>query len=98
MHRANTERVKRMYIKQCRICGKTFSAIKRTRMLCSEECRAENNRNLSNKHNAKRKEMAKPKPKAEKKESIVDLAVKAREMGMTYGQYTAMLYMQEGRV
>lgn len=87
-----------MYIKECRICGKQIVTEHKRKCLCSEECRLENNKQLARKHNERRRQIERTvKPTAKKKPSVVDIAVKAREAGMTYGQYTAMLYMQEGR-
>lgn len=79
----------------CKVCGKEFTTEVYTRKCCSEECSKENAKINGKLYFEKQKTM-KPKKK-EKKLTVTELAVKARELGMSYGQYTAMLYMQEGR-
>ena len=66
----------------CRHCGKPFEAQSYKNKLCSEECKRE--RIKEQKHRKKKKP----------NEDIVDISVKAKEMGMSYGKYQAMQYMK----
>jgi hypothetical protein len=81
---------------KCKICGKDFKTTYNHTKCCSEECRKENAK-INSKHWADKQKQIKPKKK-EKKLTVTDIAVKAREAGMSYGQYTAMMYMQERKV
>lgn len=83
--------------KVCKICGKEFIANCKKTKCCSEECKKENAK-INQKLWADRQKELKAKKKKEKKFTVAELAVKARELGMSYGQYTAMLYAQEGKV
>ena len=82
----------------CKICGKEF-VTKTVAKCCSKECKKENEvRNAASyfERAAKAKKDTKqiPKPKKEKKLTVTDIAVKAKEAGMSYGQYVAQM---EGR-
>lgn len=86
----------KIYNVACKICGKQFTANTARKTLCSEECKRENRIKNATEHNKKIKEI-KENAKKEQRETIVDIAVRARKAGMTYGQYTAMLMMQKER-
>ena len=86
----------KIYNVVCKICGKEFIAHTARRKLCSDECKRENNIINATEHNKKIKEI-KENAKKEQRETIVDIAVRARKAGMTYGQYTSMLMMQKER-
>lgn len=60
--------------KICKGCGAEFETTSRGRVYCTPECREEN--------------MYKPKPKRQSQISAINQ--KARELGITYGQYQAM--------
>lgn len=84
---------------KCKICGKEFTTDSYIKKCCSEECVKKNAKINVKAYNEKQKAMRTAKPKKkEKKLTVTDIAVKAREAGMSYGQYTAMMYMQEGKV
>lgn len=83
--------------KVCKICAKEFIAKCKTTKCCSKECKIENAK-INQKLWVDRQKQLKAKKKKEKKLTVTDLAVKARKLGMSYGQYTAMLYVQEGKV
>lgn len=88
----------KIYNVVCKICGKEFIAHTALRKLCSDECKRENNIINATEHNKKIKEIKEnAKKEKEQRATIVDIAVKARKAGMTYGQYTAMLMMQKER-
>lgn len=78
---------------KCKICGKEFTAKTKRRQLCGKECvriNAKNNfKNLEERRKEERKQ------KKEKKSTITEIAVKAKQAGMSYGQYTALMYMQK---
>ena len=61
--------------KTCKICGKNFQSEVRNAKYCSDECK-------------KTKYNEKPK---EKKLSVAELAVKAKQAGMSYGQYVGLM-------
>lgn len=82
----------------CKICGKEFITDSNIRKCCSEECKKINAK-INGKIWADKQKTMQPKPKKkEKKDTVTDIAVKARELGMSYGQYTAMLWLQERKV
>lgn len=83
-------------IVKCKICGKMFETILSRKLCCSDECAKQNS--MTNQRIWLSKQQGKPKPEKKKKLTVTEMAVKAKELGMTYGQYTAMLYMQEGKV
>ncbi len=70
--------------KKCKYCGKEFDATKSKRLYCSDKCK----KSFWKKKDIKRKHgVHMEKPNA----AVVDIAVKAREAGMTYGQYVAKM-------
>ena len=82
-------------IKTCPICGREFVAERRR--YCSEGCSRE--ARIENQKRANREMSRKPRPvsavprgKPKKENSLQEIARKAREAGMTYGQYVALKY------
>ena len=61
----------------CRHCGKPFEAQSYKNKLCSEECKRE------------RIKLQKQKQKPNNNESIVEISKKAKEMGISYGEFVA---------
>ncbi len=87
---------------ECEMCGKVFLTHLSTKVTCSPECRYERHKKIVNINNRARREailngtLPKPERKKQKKvETIMDIQRKAKEAGMSYGQYMAQLYMQE---
>ena len=77
----------------CKICGKVFASKIGNKKCCSNECAKENAR-----RNAKLcDERKKLQPKKEKKLTLTEIAVMAKEAGMSYGQYSAMLALRKER-
>ena len=74
----------------CKICGKVFASKIGNKKCCSDECAKENARRNANLC-AERKKL---QPKKEKKLTITEIAVMAKEAGMSYGQYSAMLALR----
>ena len=87
----------KIYNVACKICGKEFIAHTARKTLCSEECRRENRLRIATEHNKKMKEIRRnAKKEKEQRKTIVDIAVMARQAGMSYGQYSAMLETRKG--
>lgn len=74
----------------CKICGKVFASKIGNKKCCSDECAKENARRNANLC-AERKKL---QPKKEKKLTLTEIAVMAKEAGMSYGQYSAMLALR----
>lgn len=79
-------------IVKCKVCGKEFVTRTKIKQLCSEECAKINAKNNFKNFEERRKE---ERQKKDKGTTLTEMAVKAKELGMTYGQYSAMLYMQK---
>lgn len=81
--------------KKCAVCGKTFYRTLPTvkGMFCSEECK----RYHRNTYARQREKEEKQKRKNEKKKSkhLDEEIDKARELGLSYGQYKARKYIEE---
>ena len=89
---------------KCEICGKIFRTSYSQKVTCSPECKKERSRRLAYDWNRARREgilngtrpaPGQNKPKQKRVETVEDIQRKAREAGMSYGQYTALLYMQK---
>lgn len=86
----------KIYNVVCKICGKQFTANTARKTLCSEECKRENRIKNATEHNKKMKEIRRnARKEKEQRKTIVDIAVMARQAGMSYGQYSAMLMLQK---
>lgn len=94
----------------CAICGKSFLTSRPHQVTCSPECNYERSKALAREsaHKKTKKYLAelaamrepepKPQPREQKRvEQIPDFNEKAREMGLSYGQYDAYLRMQAMR-
>lgn len=85
-----------MAVKICTVCGKQFQA-QRNALYCTEQCR-----NTSRRGTRGRKKIVSPSghykriAKNGNMKSIAEMDAKAKELGMSYGQYDAMLRMKEG--
>lgn len=80
----------------CKICGKEFTTKIFSTKCCSEECKKINTRINCGTWNEK-KRVAKPEETKEKKLTLTEIAVMAKEAGMSYGQYSAMLALRKER-
>lgn len=80
--------------KICPVCGKEFT--EKNRKYCSHECSNEGYRRRQAKCSKERyhaeKERLKEAGKVKKESPLQEMARKAREAGMTYGQYVALEY------
>lgn len=86
-------------IRTCPICGREF--VTERRRYCSESCSRE--ARIEYQKKANREMSRKPRPvsavprvKPKKASSLQELARKAREAGMSYGQYVALNYEKRG--
>lgn len=82
----NKRQYKKTYIRtqkieKCAICGKEFIGISPTQITCSAECSRIRSRDLYKNFREK------PKKEVKKDNSIASIQKKARESGLTYGQY-----------
>lgn len=62
-------------IKKCKVCGKEFKTSIHNKFYCSAECKTKNKR------------YANEKPKKTNYEKIMEITIKARAMGLEYGEY-----------
>lgn len=76
----------RLGIKRCVICGIPYFPVNCTQVACSKECQKK--RNNENQKSLRVEKQKRKKPGENQKE-IVNIAVKAKAMGMSYGQYVA---------
>ena len=67
-------------IKECQCCGTLFDALDGRDKYCSEECRRE--------YTNQQKRINRKKTTKTNK-SITEINLKAKELGMSYGQYVA---------
>ena len=80
--------------RECKFCGKSFTPTTGQQRYCCDACRYRAS-NLNKKdHITKKSEKA---MKKRVKEGLVADTVEARKLGMTYGQYKAMQYVEEKR-
>lgn len=88
---------------KCEICGKIFRTSYSQKVTCSMECKYERSKRLSRENDRQRREaimngtLPKPerkKPKQKKVETLAEFNRKAREMGMSYGEYDKHLRIQ----
>ena len=80
----------------CVICGKEFS-LRGPAVTCGKECSLINKkekRKITNKLFRERQKINRGK-KTSNTPDIVEISKKARELGMSYGQYSAMLMMRK---
>lgn len=80
---------KKGFDKICDRCGKQFYGCRHDVRYCSDECLKEATKDRAKelrqiRHEAKR-------VRREKQQSITQIAIKARQAGMTYGQYVAKM-------
>ena len=80
------------YSKTCACCGKEFISNRKNGRFCSAECRnIIKSKEEAERYRRKKEEKAEAEI-VEVKETLVETVKKARDMGMSYGQYKAMIY------
>ena len=77
--------------RKCEICGKVFNLISYNQRYCGEKCKREANSILRHERYLTEKLNAQTKPKHD---TLSEVARKANDMGLTYGQY---MVLQKGR-
>ena len=90
---------------KCEVCGKIFLTAYVRQVTCSMECKYERTKMLARENDRQRREAIRngthpslrKKAKQKKVATVEEIQREAREAGMSYGQYMARLYMQEGR-
>lgn len=88
--RARAATLERIGVKICATCGKEFSPNHPSKVCCSPECQKIREREMAKASWKSSKLVAQKKPVSAEKE-IIDINAKAKEMGMTYGQYVAYM-------
>ncbi len=95
---------KKLYNMKCLVCGSVYLADRINSATCSLECgeiRAKENQNKSRMTEKELNDYFAPKPKEKRKPNLVtpawQIEAEARKLGMNYGTYSAMLYMQKDR-
>lgn len=78
------------YNKTCAYCGKEFISNRKNGRFCSRECYKNHNQKLEAERYRRKK--AEAEQCVEVKENLAETVQKARDMGMSYGQYKAMIY------
>ena len=87
------------YSLTCTICGSVFRSIRPTQKTCSPECKAIHDRNrkraCQSRYNKKFKSMKKRTEQelnvVRRQSTVIDLAVQARNAGLSYGKYVASI-------
>lgn len=74
--------------RRCAVCNKLYIATRQNAKYCSADCRLEGTYAMKRTYKERKEQKAKPK---KLKKSITDIAVEARQAGMTYGQYVAKM-------
>ena len=82
--------------KKCKGCGVKFTAKSGHQIYCTIECRQNERRKRYANRYQERKAQKKEK-KAENKGELAIFNEKAREMGLSYGQYTVFLQTEKDR-
>lgn len=80
--------------KECAVCGAQFVTNRPHKVACSYECAEIRYRRKRMEYERKKRiENKNKKEKSKPTNTLVDDAVVARQLGMTYGQFKAMQYM-----
>ena len=94
-----SERKIKLPMKPCIICGELFQPSKINHNCCSQKCRKINFRMQTQSYNERQLEIKRANKSIKKEktnhEKIADIAIAAREEGLTYGQYVAQQYISE---
>lgn len=86
------------YKRICIVCGGAYIAHKHNSKICSDECKRKRSAVMLDARMKRLREKAEAeKQKAVKKKTLTELAIEARQHGMTYGQYVAQLELQDAK-
>lgn len=93
-HRKEKEKI----IKKCAVCGEFFEADRENAVCCSEHCRKIRIRLKTNERDeAERKRQRTTRKKKTNTQKLIEDAAKAKEAGLTYGQWQARQYAERER-
>lgn len=81
-------------VKLCEICKQPFLAYRSSQLYCSQPCR---NRAAYNRLRDIYPVHTEQKKKDKRKSQVAEINRLAREAGMSYGQYTAKIFLEEQR-
>lgn len=87
------------YQKICIVCGKEYVAHNHKSSICSDKCRHKRGKEQEKQRKARvkiRNELE--RLKNVKGKTLTELAIEARQHGMTYGQYVAQLELQRQQI
>lgn len=76
--------------RKCVVCGKKYTAIRGNQKYCGSECEKIATLKQVEVRNKKLK-VERRRKKKKKNQDIIDIAIAAREAGMSYGQYVAKM-------
>lgn len=82
-------------IKNCKLCGREFKGQRTNSEYCSQSCYRDARREYERLKIQRRKERERRKNTEDNMTQIRNLAVEAREHGMSYGKYIEMLEKQK---
>lgn len=81
------------YNKTCACCGKEYISDRKNGRFCSTECwNIIKSKEEAERYRRKKAEAEIAAEITEVKETLAETVQKARDMGMSYGQYKAMIY------
>lgn len=87
----------KVYTKVCVTCGNSFETTYSTKLACSKECGDKYHKKHAKEHRTKlknEKENEKSKNFEKNASALSDDALEARNLGVSYGMYVAMKYME----
>lgn len=77
-------------IKVCENCGKSFETVHYQQKFCCKTCYEISHREMERLRARDYYQHSKSKSKTRKNKNVDKVAKKAKELGMSYGQYTAL--------
>lgn len=87
-----------MLERKCIICGKIFKPYAANQRTCSKDCSQKQYRERRNEYEKiRRGETNKTMLEIQKRSDLNAAIKKANELGISYGKYKALLYMQGGK-
>ena len=90
--RQKTPKEKRIFVKNCQLCCKTFETTENNQKFCSPECVKAYRKEYWRERSFKKKHMQNKDGNSEK--HLVSTMTEAKEKGMSYGQLQAMRYLE----
>ena len=78
--------------RDCKICGREFVTTHSRTFCCSDKCSSVNKYRSNSLRKLKKDAICRA---GKKRAELATINARAKEAGLSYGQYTAMMYMQE---